>query len=66
MQIFRRGLVVALILAILTIVEWVAASALEGDTVRFVVLAIGTLFEAWLIAWYYMHVYRLWRTEEAH
>lgn len=66
MQIFRTGLVVALILGILTVVEWVAASAINGDTARVVVLGVGTILEAWLIAWYYMHVHRLWRSEEAH
>ncbi|HJP40892.1 MAG TPA: hypothetical protein QGF35_04220 [Dehalococcoidia bacterium] len=66
MEIFRTGLWVALILGVMTVAEYFAAASIEDGTVRFLVLAVGTVAEAALIAWYYMHFYRLWRVEEVH
>lgn len=63
---FRTGYIVAAILAVLTVGEYVVAGEVHDDTSRFVVLAIGTVFEVVVIAWYYMHLPRLWRREGGH
>lgn len=58
----RRGMMVFLALAVLTIAEFLVSQALEGATVP--LLLIG-LLKAGLIVQYFMHIYRLWR-EESH
>lgn len=63
---FRTGAIVAALLALLTVMEYVIASEIHDENARFVVLAVGTVFECWLIAWYYMHLPRLWRRDGGH
>lgn len=62
----QTGMIVALILAVLTIVEYIFAVEVSQDTVRFIGLSLAAVAKAALIVYYFMHVYRIWRTEEAH
>jgi cytochrome c oxidase subunit 4 len=59
---FRLSVTVGLVLAILTVVEYFAA-IYTGSTV---VLFLLALFKAVAVLNYFMHVSRLWRTEEGH
>lgn len=58
----RRGNMVLLILALLTIVEFGIALYMEST----VLLLIVALLKAAVVVWVFMHVYRLWRGEEDH
>lgn len=62
----QTGLVVAAILAVLTVTEYVFATHVEQDTVRFLGITVSAIGKATLIAYYFMHIYRLWRPQEAH
>jgi len=62
----QTGLVVAVILAVLTIFEYVFAVNFDEDTIRFIGLSFAAVAKAALIVYFFMHVYRLWRVEEAH
>lgn len=62
----HTGLVVALILAILTIAEYFFAIQIEDNTVRFIGLTLTAIGKAILIVYYFMHIYRVWRPSEAH
>ena len=58
----RRGLIAALWIAVLTLIEYIVAVALEGQLVWpfLVPLMAG---KAWLIMDYFMHFRDLWGTE---
>jgi len=56
----KRGWVVGVILAILTIGEYFIAVEIHENFIPLVVIA---LVKAVLIVWYFMHVYRIWGTE---
>jgi heme/copper-type cytochrome/quinol oxidase subunit 4 len=58
----RRGNVVLVLLALLTIVEFYIAL----HSVSTVLLLIVALLKAAVVAWVFMHMYRLWRGEESH
>lgn len=58
----RRGNMVLFILALLTIVEFAIALYLESA----VLLLLVALLKAAVVAWVFMHIYRLWRVEENH
>ncbi len=62
----QTGLIVAVILAVLTIVEYIFAVEVSDDTIRFIGLSFAAVGKAALIVYYFMHIYRIWRTEEAH
>jgi heme/copper-type cytochrome/quinol oxidase subunit 4 len=63
---FRIGWLVALLLAVLTIVEYVFASEMHDTGVRVAgVMAAGAV-KAGFIAWFFMHLARVWRSEGAH
>ncbi len=62
----QKGLVVAFILAVLTIAEYVFATHVEQVQVQFIGLALTAVGKAALICYYFMHIYRLWRVQEAH
>jgi cytochrome c oxidase subunit 4 len=62
----QTGMIVAVILAVLTIVEYIFAVEITHDTLRFLGLTVAALGKAGLIVYYFMHIYRIWRTEEAH
>ncbi len=59
---YRPGILVLVALAVLTIVEYWIASALDGSVVFLFVIA---LVKAGLILQYFMHLGTLW-SEEAH
>jgi hypothetical protein len=63
MDIFRIGWTVAIILAVVTVVEYIFAIQVGNDTVRFLGLAGAGIGKAALIIYFFMHVNRLWRTE---
>ena len=66
MAIFRNGWLVALLLAVLTVVEFVFASEVHDVGARVTgVMAAGAL-KAAFIGWFFMHVARIWKTEGAH
>lgn len=62
----QTGLIVAAILAILTITEYLFATHVDDDTVRVLGITFSALGKAALIIYYFMHIYRLWRPQEAH
>lgn len=66
MGIYKTGLVVAVFLAILTILEYIFAGQVSDETQRFAGLAATAIVKAGLIMYYFMHIYRLWRGEGAH
>jgi caa(3)-type oxidase subunit IV len=59
---YRVSATVALVLAVLTVIEYFASIYL-GSTVVLMLLA---LFKAVAVLNYFMHVSRLWRQEEGH
>lgn len=50
----RRGLIVLAVLAVLTVVEFIAAIAFD-DVLQIVLLGISAILKALLIAHYFMH-----------
>ena len=52
--------IIGTILAVLTIVEFIIAVNFENNIGILTVFALG---KAVLIVFYFMHMYRLWRTE---
>jgi cytochrome c oxidase subunit 4 len=60
---YRQGLMVFIGLAILTIGEFFVSQATDGSATFLFIIA---LVKAGLIANFFMHIYRLWRTEEDH
>lgn len=60
-----RGLRVALILAVLTVLEYVVAVALQASPIALVAtLTPIALLKAWAIFMYFMHLAKVWRGEE--
>jgi hypothetical protein len=62
----RRGLTVFVALAVLTIVEYFIAVSLDSTQALVALLAVAAGAKCWAITLYFMHIYRLWRGEEAH
>jgi len=62
----RTGLIVAAILAVLTVTEYLFATHVDDDLVRFLGITASAVGKAGLIVYYFMHIYRLWRPQEAH
>lgn len=59
---YRQSVAVALVLAILTIIEYFAAIYAPST----VILMLLALFKAVAVLNYFMHVSRLWKQEEGH
>lgn len=59
---YRQSVAVALVLAILTIIEYFAAIYMPST----VILMLLALFKAVAVLNYFMHVSRLWKQEEGH
>ena len=59
-----RGLRVILVLAALTLVEYLVAVAVQSSAGIWLLTPMA-LAKAWLIVTYFMHVARVWRGEEA-
>ena len=66
MEIFKTGWIVAVLLAVLTVLEYIFAGEVHNDSGRFIGIALAAGLKAALIAYYFMHIYRVWRAEEAH
>lgn len=62
----RSGLIVFLALGLLTGVEYVVAVSLDSTVTLVLLLSAAAVGKCWAITQYFMHVYRLWRGEEAH
>jgi cytochrome c oxidase subunit 4 len=60
---YRQGLYVFLGLAVLTVAEYFVSIWTDGSAVLLLIIAV---FKAGVIANFFMHIYRLWRTEEDH
>lgn len=60
---YRQGVLVFIGLAILTVAEFFVSSATDGSAVLLMIIAV---LKAGVIAHFFMHIYRLWRTEEDH
>lgn len=58
---YRQILFVLIALTVLTITEFIIAQTLENPTVP---IFIGALIKAGLVVQFFMHIYRLWRSEE--
>ena len=58
---YRQILLVFLVLAVLTAIEFAIAINLDNAAVPLFLIA---LVKAGLIVQYFMHIYRLWRPEE--
>ncbi len=63
MKPFQAGLIVAAILAILTVLEYIFAVEVHDEQFRFAGLSIAAIAKAALICYFFMHIYRLWRQE---
>ena len=59
---YRQSVIVAIVLAVLTIIEYFVAVEFESA----ILLMLIALFKAVLVIRYYMHVQRLWQPEEEH
>ena len=53
----------AVVLAVLTGVEYIVATHMTGAVLLLVLMAV---VKGALVAWYFMHIYSLWTEEEAH
>ncbi len=59
---YRQSVIVAIVLAILTVIEYFVAIELHSA----ILLMLIALFKAVIVIRYYMHVQRLWQPEEEH
>jgi cytochrome c oxidase subunit 4 len=59
---YTTAVIVAVILAILTLVEFFVAINLPSA----VLILLIALLKAVIVIWFFMHVYRLWRPEGSH
>lgn len=66
MGIFKTGYTAALLLAIITIAEYVFAVNTGDAQVKFVVLAAAAVAKVYLIMVFFMHIKRLWSAEGTH
>ncbi|MDO9445370.1 MAG: cytochrome C oxidase subunit IV family protein [Dehalococcoidia bacterium] len=62
----RRGLMVFIALAVLTVIEYFVAVSLTSTPLLVTLLAVAAGAKCWAITVYFMHVTRLWRGEEVH
>jgi cytochrome c oxidase subunit 4 len=60
--IYRQGYVVALVLAVLTVIEYFAANYTSSAIVMFLL----AIFKAALVLNYFMHISSVWSPEEEH
>lgn len=60
--IYRQGYIVAIALAILTVVEYYAAQYSSSAIIMFLL----AIFKAALVLNYFMHISTLWSSEEEH
>ncbi|MBE7519690.1 MAG: hypothetical protein HS107_10650 [Thermoflexaceae bacterium] len=60
---YRIGWIMAVWLIVLIFVDFSIAQWVDHDQLRFSLLTIGTLAEAIPIAYYFMHISRVWQGE---
>ncbi len=60
----KIGQLMAIDLGVLTILDYTISKEIGDHQIRFVFLAILAFAEAIPIAYYFMHISRLWRREE--
>jgi caa(3)-type oxidase subunit IV len=58
---YRQILIVIIVLAVLTAIEFTVALSLDNATVSLFIIAV---VKAGLVVQFFMHIYRLWRGEE--
>ena len=61
-----RGIYVIVVLAILTILEFVVAIVVDSSLWLVIGLTPFALLKAGFIFYFFMHVYKVWRGEEQH
>jgi heme/copper-type cytochrome/quinol oxidase subunit 4 len=61
---FKIGQLMAIDLGVLTILDYTISKEIGNHQVRFVFLSILAFAEAVPIAYYFMHISRLWRRDE--
>ncbi|MGE0228809.1 MAG: cytochrome C oxidase subunit IV family protein [Dehalococcoidia bacterium] len=61
----KRGLTVIVALAVMTVVEYIFAIALDSPAALVVILFSVAVVKAWLIVMYFMHLPLVWQGEEA-
>ncbi|MCA9853528.1 MAG: cytochrome C oxidase subunit IV family protein [Dehalococcoidia bacterium] len=66
MEIFRIGWIVAIALAVFTVVEFIFASEVHNTEIRVTGVMLAGTIKALLIIWFFMHIARAWRGEGAH
>lgn len=66
MNIYKTGVVVAIVLAISTVGEYIWASQVHNSTVRVAGLSFEAVLNAGVIGYYFMHIYQVWRPGEEH
>ncbi|MCC7365412.1 MAG: cytochrome C oxidase subunit IV family protein [Dehalococcoidia bacterium] len=59
----RVGINVAIILAVLTVLEYIFAVSVEDDLIRFLGLTVTAIGKVILICWYFMHFGRMFKQE---
>jgi heme/copper-type cytochrome/quinol oxidase subunit 4 len=62
----NRGLIAIAVLAVLTVIEYVAAVGIDSTTVVVTLLAVIGVVKALVIMEYFMHISKLWRGEGEH
>lgn len=62
----NRGLTAIVVLAVLTIVEYVIAVGIDSTTAVVTLLAVIGVAKALVILEYFMHLSKLWRGEGEH
>ena len=62
----QRGLVAIVVLAVLTLVEYLVAVGLDSTTVVIMLLAVFAIAKALVILEYFMHLSKVWRGEGEH
>ena len=62
-SIYQQGIIVAVVLAVLTGLEFLVATHLSSAVLLLVAMAV---VKGALVVWYFMHIYSLWTEEEAH
>jgi caa(3)-type oxidase subunit IV len=61
----KRGLTIIAVLAVMTVVEYIFAVALDAPAALVVILFAVAIVKAWLIVMYFMHLPLVWQGEEA-
>jgi hypothetical protein len=62
---YGRSTIVALVLAVFTVVEYFLATTLPGESLLVPMFIIG-LLKAAAVVYFYMHISRLWSSEGGH